>query len=107
MRSAGGGAPDDVGAEEVPGAADGLVRVVDPDVAAPDDLQPSLAQGRDHRRRLRVVQADDVAVLHLRAERGAVGAQRRLVKLSLLLAELAAVGIAVEVGRRRRRGQSS
>ena len=59
----------DVGAEEVPGAAGELVRLVDPDVAAPDDRGPRLLHrrrparpsgGRAGRRRRRSAEAGEL-----------------------------------------------
>ena len=46
--------------QELPGIASGLVREVDPDVAAPDHGRPGLDHRLDHPGGLRVVAIDDV-----------------------------------------------
>ena len=87
----------DVAAQEVPGAADELVGLVDSDVAAPDDLEPGPLHRRRQPSRLRVVQVDDVVGLAEANELGAGRRQGRLVEPARLLVEVTAVaGVAVE-----------
>ena len=81
----------DVGPEEVPRGVRVRVRLIEPDVAAPDDHRARRPQRVDHAGGLRVVEEDDVAVGDELCELRGRRSQRLLVELALADAELAAV----------------
>ena len=69
----------DVGLEERPRLAGELVRVVEPDVAAPDHRGALRLERVEHARRLRVVQDHHVALVHARRDLRDIARQHALV----------------------------
>ena len=90
--------PVQLGAQKVPGPPDRVVRLVDPDVAAPDDRRPELASRPDHSGRLRIVQEHDVAAANEVGQLPRGVGQGRPVDALLRLPQRSSIaGIAVQV----------
>jgi hypothetical protein len=84
----------DVGQQERPGGPDELVRVVDPDVAAPDHRGTGRPQVGHEPGGLRIVHDHDVACLHALAEAGHVLFDHLLVEAAGALVERPPVAFA-------------
>ena len=83
----------DVGLEERPGLAGELVRVVEPDVAAPDHRGALRLERVEHARRLRVVQDHHVALVHARRDLRDIARQHALVRAPGVVVERQAVAL--------------
>jgi hypothetical protein len=90
--------PADVRQQEIPGAPDDVIGLVDADVAAPDDPVAGFLHRRDQGGGLRVVEVDDVARPRTGHDAARARRERLLVEAPLALAERPAVaGVAVQV----------